>query len=124
MQTYLYFRVEAHFKRTKIDLHLESTLKSTPSKLNSFWLLALAASVKSYSYSGGPQTQNRSGENQKVPNQGDNDDQQRGLVDGLPQSLFHVLESLRRELEKDRQQSATDRHQIGTRHPRTKQIIK
>jgi len=33
----IYFRVEAHFNRSKITLHLESTLKSTPSKLNGFW---------------------------------------------------------------------------------------
>jgi len=32
----LYFRVEAQFNRSKIILHLESTLKSTPSKLNGF----------------------------------------------------------------------------------------
>ena len=34
---FLYFRVEAHFNRSKITLHLESSLKSTPSKLNGFW---------------------------------------------------------------------------------------
>jgi acetolactate synthase regulatory subunit len=33
----LYFRVEAHFNRSKIDYIKESTLKSTPSKLNGFW---------------------------------------------------------------------------------------